>query len=60
LSIFIAPSAVSWSHNSRTEYDAERAAWLEQRGYRVVRFANEDVIGDIQAVLRQIETLCTA
>jgi very-short-patch-repair endonuclease len=46
-------------HDAQTEHDAERTAWLEQRGYRVVRFTNDDVTRDIQAVLRQILVLCT-
>jgi very-short-patch-repair endonuclease len=25
-------------------YDAARTAWLEARGYRVLRFSNEDVL----------------
>jgi very-short-patch-repair endonuclease len=34
--------------------DSERQAWLEQEGYRVVRFWNSDVTGDLNAVLERI------
>jgi very-short-patch-repair endonuclease len=34
--------------------DNERQAWLEQEGYRVIRFWNSDVTGDLNAVLERI------
>jgi very-short-patch-repair endonuclease len=34
--------------------DSERQAWLEQEGYRVVRFWNSDVTGDLRAVMEKI------
>lgn len=34
--------------------DSERQAWLEKEGYRVVRFWNSDVTGDLNAVLERI------
>jgi very-short-patch-repair endonuclease len=34
--------------------DHERQAWLEQQGYRVVRFWNSEVTGDLRAVLERI------
>jgi very-short-patch-repair endonuclease len=34
--------------------DRERQAWLEQEGYRVVRFWNSDVTNDLTAVLERI------
>lgn len=34
--------------------DSERQAWLEQEGYRVIRFWNSDVTGDLKAVLERI------
>jgi len=34
--------------------DSERQAWLEQEGYRVIRFWNSDVAGNLNAVLEQI------
>ena len=37
-------------HSERLDYDALRTEWLCQRGYRVVRFWNHEVIRDIEAV----------
>ena len=34
--------------------DRERQAWLEQQGYRVMRFWNSDVTGNFNAVIEQI------
>jgi very-short-patch-repair endonuclease len=34
--------------------DAQRSQYLEERGYRVVRFWNNDVLRDIDAVLTRI------
>jgi very-short-patch-repair endonuclease len=34
--------------------DAKRTRWLEQEGYRVVRFWNNDVTGNIRGVLEAI------
>jgi len=39
-------------HNE--EADAERTAFLERQGYRVIRFWNNQVLGDIDAVLGAI------
>ena len=42
------------SHDGREEYDAERTAWLNGEGMRVVRFVNQDVYEHIDAVLGAI------
>jgi very-short-patch-repair endonuclease len=34
--------------------DRERQLWLEREGYRVVRFWNSDIAGDLNAVLERI------
>ena len=34
--------------------DRERQLWLEQQGYRVVRFWNSEISGDLTAVLEQV------
>ncbi len=34
--------------------DEERTAWLKQKGFKVVRFTNEEVIGDTENVLAKI------
>ena len=36
------------------ERDSERQVWLEQEGYRVIRFWNSDVASDLNAVLERI------
>jgi len=41
-------------HNARTEYDANRDEALRQLGYRVLRFTNDDVGGDLAGVLATI------
>jgi very-short-patch-repair endonuclease len=35
-------------------YDARRTAFLETQGYRVVRFTNEEVYGDLGPILDEI------
>lgn len=42
-------------HASQTEADERRSAFLARRGYRLLRFWNNEVIEDIEAVLQQIE-----
>jgi len=41
-------------HSSSTAYDAERTATLVLHGYAVLRFWNNDVLGNIDGVLRVI------
>ncbi|MGH2414934.1 MAG: endonuclease domain-containing protein, partial [Microcystaceae cyanobacterium] len=41
-------------HNQRFDYDAARTEQLNQFGYRVVRFRNEEVMTNLDDVLRQI------
>lgn len=41
-------------HADQLEYDAARTASLESNGYRVLRFWNNDVLGNIEGVLTQI------
>jgi len=38
-------------HLEQQEYDNERNAFLESRGYRVLRFWNNDVMNNIDSVL---------
>lgn len=45
-------------HLEQTEYDAERTRFLESKGYKVIRFWNNDVTNNMDAVLNVIwETL---
>ena len=41
-------------HAAQAEQDAQRTAWLEQRGFRVMRFWNNDVLGNTEGVLEMI------
>lgn len=36
------------------EHDSERQRWLENEGYRVLRFWNSEIAGDLTAVLERI------
>jgi very-short-patch-repair endonuclease len=42
-------------HLEQVAYDAERAAFLESKGYRIMRFWNNDVMKEIDAVIHAIE-----
>ncbi|MBY2928495.1 endonuclease domain-containing protein [Sphingomonadales bacterium 56] len=42
------------THGSAIQYDAERTAFLEQQGWRVLRFTNADVLQNLEAVLSTI------
>lgn len=42
------------THAGRNEYDARRTAFLEQQGYRVIRFTNGEVMGNLEGVLTGI------
>jgi very-short-patch-repair endonuclease len=42
------------SHDYRVAYDEERTAWLEVRGYRVLRFSNRNVRDDLEGVVEHI------
>jgi len=42
-------------HLDQTEYDSERTKFLEAQGYRVIRFWNNDVLNDINGIIRSIQ-----
>ena len=42
-------------HNFQKEYDKDRTYLLEQRGFRVIRFRNEEVLNDIVNVIEKIK-----
>jgi very-short-patch-repair endonuclease len=48
------------SHDERREYDERRTYWMTQQGLRVVRFTNEDVLKNFDAVLEAIADLCSS
>jgi very-short-patch-repair endonuclease len=41
-------------HGDRIETDAERTRYLEERGYRVLRFWNNDVMTNLDGVIQKI------
>jgi very-short-patch-repair endonuclease len=41
-------------------YDEARARWLEERGYRVLRFQAREVDKDLRAVVQAIREACEA
>jgi very-short-patch-repair endonuclease len=41
-------------HADRASYDGERDAWLRERGFRVLRFWNNDVMQNIDGVKETI------
>ena len=40
--------------------DTERQVWLEQQGWRVLRFSDEAVIGGLDLVVAEIRRVCTS
>ena len=53
------PRGEGWGKGqSQVEYDAARTAWLNERGYRVIRFANRDVERNLEAVLEAVLAEC--
>ena len=41
-------------HAAQTDYDEERTRWLKVQGYRVLRFWNNEVLADTEAVAQAI------
>jgi very-short-patch-repair endonuclease len=41
-------------HDADCKKDDTRTAWLESRGYRVIRFWNNDVLANLDGVVRTI------
>jgi len=42
-------------HAAARAEDAKRTAWLESRGYRVIRFWNNEVLENLEGIVRVIE-----
>jgi len=42
-------------HLEQVEYDAERTKFLESQGYKVVRFWNNQIMNDINGVIKAIQ-----
>ena len=45
-------------HAFQESKDRERTKWLEEEGYRVLRFANQNILQQTQAVLEAILAAC--
>lgn len=43
------------THDDRLDYDQKRTLYLEQRGLKVIRFTNDEVLDDLDAVVKEIE-----
>ena len=42
------------THAERQSYDAQRTQYLEEQGYKVIRFSNTDVLQNLQGVMQRI------
>jgi len=42
-------------HNAQKQYDEARTSWLESRGFRVLRFWNNEVMREKEGVIQIIE-----
>ena len=47
-----------WIHDLQEEYDAEREEYLRSLGFRIIRFANEEIQKDLKGVLQRIVQAC--
>ena len=47
------------SHETQPTEDARRTRDLVEHGYKVVRFTNDDVLNNVEGVIRQIELVLT-
>jgi very-short-patch-repair endonuclease len=45
-------------HDLQEEYDAEREEHLRSLGFRIIRFANEEIQKDLKGVLQRIVQAC--
>jgi len=45
---------VDGGQHAENQRDARRTEWLEQQGYRVVRFWNNEILGNIEGVVSMI------
>ena len=44
-------------HADQQDYDGRRTHWLEERGYRVLRFWNNDVLANTDGVFTEIQRM---
>ena len=48
------------SHAERQEYDEKRTHWMNEQGLTVIRFTNEDVLKNLDAVVQSIADRCSS
>jgi very-short-patch-repair endonuclease len=46
------------THAERKEYDTNRTQWLENEGYQVIRFTNDEVLTNLENVALEILSHC--
>jgi very-short-patch-repair endonuclease len=46
------------THAEQKGYDAKRTQWLENEGYKVIRFTNDEVITNLENVAMEIVEQC--
>ena len=42
-------------HSNQREADVRRTHWLESRGFQVLRFWNNDVLTNVEGVMKELE-----
>ncbi len=49
-----------WVHQEeyQKEYDERRQFWLEERGYMIIRFLNDEVLFERDSVIEKIKQKC--
>jgi very-short-patch-repair endonuclease len=47
-----------YTHDYKVDHDRRRTKWLQDNGYRVVRFSDQDVSRDVESVLLTILAEC--
>jgi very-short-patch-repair endonuclease len=45
-------------HAGQVDYDTSRTEWLQDQGYHVIRFQNEDIIQHLPDVMLRIIKTC--
>ena len=45
-------------HSQQKDYDAARSTWLEDRGYKIIRFTNEEIKENLEEVLNTVLATC--
>jgi very-short-patch-repair endonuclease len=46
------------THAGRADYDAERTSWLVSQGYVVLRYRNDQVLDELEAMVADLRRVC--